>query len=125
MINVRNKGRSGESEFVNRFQPFFPETLKRNLLQTREGGADISGCSPFQIEVKRCEKLEKDKWWKQVNRALTDESEIPVVAYRQNKRPWRFLMSVRLVGVDSDGWLEMSEDDWVRLVINQFRAVDQ
>ena len=51
-INIINKGKEGEREFVNKYQAFFPDTLKRNLLQTREGGADISGCTPFQIEIK-------------------------------------------------------------------------
>jgi hypothetical protein len=32
--------------------------LRRNLMQTREGGHDICGLDHLAIEVKRCETLE-------------------------------------------------------------------
>lgn len=118
-INPRTKGKEGEREFVNRFQPFFPEELKRNLLQTREGGADISGAYPFQIEVKRCERLEKQKWWTQVLNA-TGPDEISVVAYRQNKQPWSFLLPMYLVIPGAEGYFEVSEENFLKVVIDRF-----
>lgn len=119
-INSRTKGKVGESQFIQRFNMFFPEELKRNLLQVREGGADISGCHPFQIEVKRCQKLEFDKWWRQVNKALCSEEEIPIVAYRKNHGKWRFLIPAALV-VDHNGYMDVEEDIFIKLVMRTYR----
>lgn len=121
-INVRTKGKAGESEFVNRFQMFFPNELKRNLLQTREGGADISGCHPFCIEVKRCEKIERPKWWRQVL-AATAPDEISVVAFRQNKKPWTFLLPVYLMIPGAEGYVEASEEVFLAVVMSTFEDI--
>ena len=121
MINVRQKGKDGELEFVNKYQIFFPDTIKRNLLQTREGGADVSGCAPFQIEIKRCEKIEHSKWWAQVNRALASPEEIPVVAYRANKQPWRFLIPSSLLVAGTDEYAIVSETVFLQFVINTYQ----
>jgi hypothetical protein len=118
-INVRDKGVKGEQEFFKRFDMFFQDTLKRNLLQTREGGADITGCSPFQIEVKRCEKLEFPKWWRQVSLAC-GPSDIPVVAFRVNSGPWRFLLPFNLVVPDTEGYMEVEERLFINLVLHVY-----
>lgn len=120
MVNARNKGKVGESEFINRFNMFFPNELKRNLLQTREGGADISGCHPFQIEIKRCEKIEKKKWWGQIRKACKDE-EIPVVGYRQNRGSWKFLLPVNLFLDGHDGFMEVEEEIWLKFIMDIYR----
>lgn len=121
-INPRTKGKEGEREFVNRFNMFFPGELKRNLLQTREGGADISGCHPLCIEVKRCERIELNKWWKQVTKA-TEPEEISIVAYRPNKQPWRFLLPVYLMIPGQDGYVEASEEVFLALVMSVFEDI--
>jgi hypothetical protein len=121
-INVRTKGKAAESEFVNRFQMFFPMEIKRNLLQTREGGADISGCHPFCIEVKRCEKIERPKWWKQVL-AATAPDEISIVAFRVNKGKWTFLLPVYLMIPGAEGYVEASEEVFLKLVMSVFEDV--
>jgi hypothetical protein len=120
-INARNKGKAGESEWINRYQPFFPDQLKRNLLQVREGGADISGCEPFQIEIKRCEKLEHPKWWRQVMAAVSGE-EIPVVAFRQNHKEWRYLLPASLMIKDCEGYVEADENIFLKLVLETYRG---
>ena len=123
MINVREKGKAGVLEFCHRFNPFFPNgELKRNLLQTREGGADVVGCEPFQIEVKRCQKIEQRKWWRQV-KAATNEGEVPTVAYRANKQPWRFLLPSELLGIRDEGFVEVSEEVWLKFVIQVFDKI--
>lgn len=119
-INVRNKGKAGESEWVNRYQMFFPNEIKRNLLQTREGGADISGCSPFQVEVKRCQKLDRRAWWRQVTAACLHEDDIPVVAYRQNHCPWFYLLPASMLGIRSDTYVEATEDVFLALVLKVY-----
>ncbi len=119
MVNPRTKGADGELEFCNRFQPFFIDPLKRNLLQSREGGADITGCDPWVIEVKRCQQIELNKWWKQVSAAVTEEWHIPTVAYRQNFGQWTFLLPSDMLGIDHPGYVIAHEDVWLQLVLRK------
>ena len=120
-INPRTKGAKGELDFINRFQPFFLEPLKRNLLQTREGGADITGSDPWVIEVKRCQSVEHNKWWRQVNAAVTEEFHIPIVAYRQNFMAWMFQVPSEMLGIEHPGFIVCNEDIWLQLVLRDRR----
>ena len=86
--------------------------LERNIVQARDGGADIY-CKPFVVEVKRCEKLQFDNWWIQVNRAAKESELIPVVMFRQNTKPWDFLISAQQIGCKS-GWLHISQVSFIR-----------
>ena len=116
-INSRGKGAEGEREFARWLQ----ENLKldflptRNLEQVREGGADIMGVKPFVFEVKRCQQLSLRNWWLQVNISIQNmtaeelsEQPIPVVAYRQNHQPWRFLISATHIGLFK-GFIQIEE----------------
>ena len=118
-INPKVKGAAGELEFCNRYNIFFGEQLKRNLLQTREGGADITGCDPWVVEVKRCQNIEHPKWWRQVSAAVTAEHEIPVVAYRVNNGKWTFQLPASLMGIETNGWIIANEDIWLQLVMRE------
>ena len=106
-INARTKGASGERQFCK----WLKDNLKltelptRNLEQVRSGGADVLGVAPFVFEVKRVERLNKGKWWRQV-KAASRHGEIPVVAYRQNRRPWKFLLPSSLIGLEF-GYIEL------------------
>lgn len=117
-INIRNKGAKGELEFCARFNMFFPKPLERNLLQTREGGSDVTGCDPFVIEVKRVEDTcngNKNSWWRQVTNA-TVPPYISTVAFRPNRSAWRFLIPAQLI-VDHPGYMEITEEVWLQLVL--------
>lgn len=120
MVNIRAKGAKAELEFCDRFSPFFPCRLERNLLQTREGGSDIMGSHPFVIEVKRVEDTgmgNKNSWWRQVEAAvLHPEIEIPCVAYRPSRNPWSFL-----VPWEHGGFCQITEEQWLRLVLSTFK----
>lgn len=119
MPNIRKKGAAAELEFCHRFSPFFDHPLKRNLNQTREGGSDVEGSFPFCIEIKRVEDTSqgnKNSWWRQVT-ACVREGEIATVAFRPGRSPWRFLMPTSLLGIDCDGYLEVSEETWLKYVI--------
>jgi hypothetical protein len=72
-----------------------PERLrfKRNLSQTRDGGADGSGPDFVSIEVKRQERLSIGAWLKQA-RAQCVNGSTPVVAYRQNNDSWHILVEL-------------------------------
>ena len=126
MVNIRNKGSKAELEFCQRFQPFSNNRRERNLLQTREGGSDIMGSHPFVIEIKRVEDTgvgNKNKWWAQVERAVQNpEIEIPVVAYRPSRSPWSFLVPWEFRTIDTKGYCEISEDQWLVMVLHILKS---
>ena len=70
-----SKGKRGEREVCDELQPVVDSVAKelgmaaprirRNLAQSGDGGEDIIGLPWYAIEVKRCETLALDKWWRQ------------------------------------------------------------
>ncbi|RLI66172.1 MAG: hypothetical protein DRO88_02580 [Promethearchaeia archaeon] len=121
MVNARAKGARGEREFCKWLQEKLdlPITPERNLDQVRNGGADIV-FPPFIFEIKRCELLAQRKWWLQVKKASRKmPGLIPVVCYRRNKLPWKFL-----IPKDPYGYVEMKEEDFIRWMKNEYRKND-
>ena len=74
-INVRNKGAIGEREVADILQAVVNKVaancgyeaprIRRNVEQTQVGGEDLVGLPWYSFEVKRVEKVDLDKWWKQ------------------------------------------------------------
>ena len=116
MVHARNKGKAAESEFINMFQTLFPETIERNLEQVRSGGSDVSGSEPFVIEIKRVEKLDFPSWWRQVRAATKAVSDIPVVAYRQSRQPWKFLLPATLIVSKSEAFIIVDMETFIKFV---------
>ena len=116
-MNIKNKGSGGENEFCKwladlfGIAPHMRNYPKRNLEQTRSGGADIVW-SPFIIEVKRCQILSFYQWWQQIHKAAQEHEKeheialIPIVAYRQDRGSWAFLISANHIGV-ANGYLHI------------------
>lgn len=100
-INVQNKGKEGERQFVKYLQPMVNEVyedlglqapeIHRNQNQSALGGYDIDGVPWLAIEIKRQEQLSINAWWKQVLNA-TREGQEPLLAFRQNRQKWRFMV---------------------------------
>jgi hypothetical protein len=98
-MNIRNKGRAGEIEFCKWLTKTLglTEEPKRNLNQTREGGADVI-YPPFIFEVKRVRRLAFKSWWDQItvarrgHKIQTGECLFPVVAFRPDNCQWEFLI---------------------------------
>lgn len=100
-IHVVNKGKQGEREFIKFLQPMVDEVYKelgmepiqlfRNQNQSALGGYDIDGIPWLAIEIKRQEQLNINSWWKQVVTA-TGEGQVPLLAFRQNHKKWRFMV---------------------------------
>lgn len=118
-INVRTKGAAGELEFCrwiyNNMNVPMPT---RNLEQVRSGGSDIIDIEPFYFEVKRCETLSLYGWWIQVRKAVQEtcnKNIIPVVAFRQNRKPWEFLIPATFIGAGR-GYLRVSERTFLRWI---------
>jgi len=114
MVNARNKGARGEREFCNWLEEKFKLDVKpqRNLEQVRSGGYDIL-LEPFIFEVKRVEVLNTKKWWLQVIKASKEIKDcIPVVAFKQNRKKWHFLISARNIGLQS-GYVQLNEGTFI------------
>lgn len=110
-INSRAKGASGEREFCQWLFDNFDIDVKpkRNLVQTREGGADVI-FADFAFEIKRCQKLELFNWWMQIQKATQHGDALdkePIVAFRQNGKDWEFLISAKNIGLEK-GYLRIN-----------------
>lgn len=91
----KQKGSNGEREAAGVLQAWAAETgieidPSRNLEQVRGGGYDLNGIPGLGVEVKRQENLNLTGWWKQAVRQADDDGTIPVLMWRQNRRPWAF-----------------------------------
>ena len=94
-INSRDKGKRGEREFLNLLGAALGKDLERNLNQSDNGGCDCVSLLPgynLAIEIKRCEKLEVDKWWRQAVEQAAKLHAMPVLAYRQSRHPWKIMI---------------------------------
>ena len=105
----RNKGARGERELAGLLADRLGVEVLRNLSQTRDGGHDLDGL-PFALEVKRCEKLAIQTWWDQAVEQAKAVGKPPALAYRQNRRPWRFVIPLAVVGETKD-WCDAP---WMR-----------
>ena len=120
----RNKGANAEREFIALLQPFVDSILgektfelKRNLFQTREGGADIAGMPEqfdfFSLEIKRQERLSLPAWLRQT-REQAQSYQWAILAYRQNRCPWYIIMEEPITGetyeLDLENFLKWFRD---------------
>lgn len=88
----RRKGACGERELLTLLRDQLgdlPE-LRRNLEQARDGGADFR-IAGHAVEVKRCERFSA-AWIDQAERQAELHGDVPVIAWRANGKPWRFLL---------------------------------
>lgn len=123
MINIRQKGASGEREIcdllndiiqkVMRSMDYSAEevikagkTVQRNQNQTAVGGNDLTNTFGLSIEVKRQEQLAINTWWKQTVEAADRNSEHPVLLYRQNGKKWNCVTM---------GYLELPNSKFVKI----------
>nr|WP_320050743.1 hypothetical protein [uncultured Desulfuromonas sp.] len=110
----RNKGAAGERELAKLLSDELGADITRNLLQTREGGHDLDGLTGWALEVKRQERLNLTAWWKQTVEQAQRTGQKPVLAYRQSRRPWSFV--VRL----NDIWPALTGDHTAQLSLDAF-----
>jgi hypothetical protein len=101
----RNKGKRGEREIVDMLQPIVDDVytaygldvpkLKRNSLQSDEGGEDISGLEWLAIEVKYHENPNVPAFWRQTLEQA-GITKTPVLFYRRSKQRWSVMMRVQV-----------------------------
>lgn len=112
-LNPVHKGKRGEVEFCQWLDKNLGIDAEREYNQS-QGGADII-INDFIFEVKRRETLNLKAWWKQVTVAANnrDKNLIPVVCFRQNRKPWEFLLSASLIGPIDEGFIRLNENVFI------------
>lgn len=128
----RAKGATGERELAAILTHWASQIgmatkLERNLEQARGGGHDLTGleCYGMAVEVKRVEALAIGSWWAQaVRQAKSAGDLIPVLAWRQNRKPWRFRVRTWVwpakVLIDAD--LELDQfKPWFQAQLGQYK----
>jgi hypothetical protein len=105
-IDVRQKGAEGERQVYKMLNDIIVEVMaamafpaediekaktmvQRNQNQSAVGGNDLTNTFGMSIEVKRQEQLSVNTWWEQCKKAAEKNNELPVLMYRQNRKPWR------------------------------------
>jgi Holliday junction resolvase len=110
-LHAQRKGKAGEEEFCKWLYDNFGIEVARNLKQSKGKGSDIV-VNDFMFEIKRREVLDLDSWWRQVCVAAKQykhEGLIPVVAFRQNRKPWQFLIPAKLIPGVTRGYVIANE----------------
>jgi hypothetical protein len=88
----RRKGQVGERELFRLLSDELGVSVKRNVDQARNGGADCIELPGFSVECKRQERLARPAWWRQaVRQGIADGAE-PIVFYRRSREPWAALI---------------------------------
>ena len=90
----RQKGQRGERQIFALLNSLLGrEVFRRNLSQTRAGGADHEADDlPVALEVKFQEKLNIGTWLKQAREQAAGR--IPALAYRQSREEWTVLVEL-------------------------------
>lgn len=108
MVNIRTKGQTAERDVAAMLNAIIYEvcvklgmpqadcdkalrTVQRNQNQTAVGGNDLTNCLGLSIEVKRQEELSINTWWKQCVSAARRNNELPVLIWKQSRKPWRVM----------------------------------
>jgi len=120
-LNARNKGTKGERELAKWLYDNLGlvDLPQRNLEQVRSGGGDLL-VPPFLYECKRVETLALDAWWVQSVIAARKENLKPVVAFRQNKKNWEFLISADCIGLDK-GYVRLTSRIFLQYAVKLYK----
>lgn len=78
----RQRGAAKERELFGLLSEALGVPIKRELRQSRDGGADGEGLPGWAIECKYVASLSRPAWWRQVLRAAADSGRQPVLFYR-------------------------------------------
>jgi hypothetical protein len=121
---ARCKGARGEREIIDILQPIVdaayevagleaPRLKRTSSSQADGGGCDVHGIDWLALEVKRCETLQLEAWWRQcVSQAASGQ--LPALLYRQNGHKWRARTVVHVNFTTVCVVADMSLDDFCR-----------
>lgn len=103
--NGNQKGKRGERELAAELRATGIEARRGQQFSGSNGDADVVSALPgVHWEVKRVERLNVLKAWKQAKRDCATAT--PVVAHRCNRSPWLVTLSL-----DDFLWLMRVDDD--------------
>ena len=89
-INSNQKGKVGEREFARWLRDTWGAVARRGRQYAGHPDApDVVSDIPLHFEVKRTEKL---RLYQALEQASDDSDSCPVVAHRQNNKPWVFIL---------------------------------
>lgn len=115
----RDKGARGEKELFRLLSDHLGVEVVRNLGQYQKSGPDSFGLDGYAVEVKRCETVTPESWWRQALDQAEAVGAVPVLAYRKSRVPWRFRVPMDwLIGVPDAPW--MSPGMWVETDLDGF-----
>lgn len=121
----RDKGARGERELSDLLTIYAREVgitlkLSRNLDQTRDGGHDLKGLEQWglAVEVKRVETPAIAKWWQQAVRQADAVNCQPVLAYRQNRHPWRFRITATVPPANDPLTIDLDAENFKKWFIS-------
>lgn len=119
MVHVLNKGKNGEREIATLLRQIIDnvvisipnidfdtrqrlsEVVQRNTNQSSSGGCDIM-LFGLAIEVKRQETLNLNAWWTQCLNSAARNDDIPILIWRQNRKPWQVRIQTMVLIPNSD-----------------------
>lgn len=107
----RSKGQRGERELFGLLSDELGFVIQRNIDQTRAGGADCIQVPGWALECKRCETLNINAWWKQAVKQAEDIECMPMLLYRQSRKPWRAVVALWQITSIANGELHHAYDD--------------
>ncbi len=91
----RNKGAAGERELAKILRDELGVDITRNLVQSREGGADLLGVAGWAIECKRAAIPALHTWWLQACQQADRAGLKPALIYRIDRKEWRAVVAMR------------------------------
>ena len=122
----RAKGARGELMLRDRLEELTGVKLKRNTgIQAAEGGTDLidldgnSVMSSWAIEVKNCETVSVNPWWKQAVEQAWERKKRPVLFYHV-PRTKRWVAVVRASEFRAAPSYSGGADDYVSMEIETF-----
>lgn len=100
----RTKGANAERQVIKLLHDQLGVKLRRNLLQSIEGGHDLQedGClRDFAIEIKHYAKVTNglvNQWWIQATEQAEKANKTPVLFYRGNREEFKVMIEGRAIG---------------------------
>lgn len=114
----RLKGNRNERELFGLLSERLGTAVRRNLSQTRGGGADTLDIPGWSLEVKRHESGFRQEWWTQTLKQADAAGKYPALAYRASRQPWRFRVWLESINDKARGgmWAEVDLDTFCYIV---------
>lgn len=99
----RTKGQSGERELLKLLGEHLGCEFKRKVRQHKDDpDAVILGL--WAVEIKRrASRPDIAAWWAQACRQAEAVKKLPLLAYRLDRQPWRFVVAMQHLAVEYSG----------------------